>query len=269
MGLNTYAFNQNFVRYANADADGSGDTRKNVNDVVETPWQYSLFKNDGAAVNLAGAFSCRDSSDNFCYVDRDWIWLENGETGASRTVAITNDNGDTFTACYGTSGSTCDVNSIGAPTSSNAYIGLVKSDGSLYIFDPAITMNAQTIGTGAFTATASISYTGKNSFNDIPWQYSVDSGTNWTTGSTNTAAIWRMLPIENGTSFTDGTDTYVVKIVGSEKIMQTVAASNCTALDMSGIIDPVYSGSDFPTINIGSEPVLLEKPRVIDGVLQF
>lgn len=260
----TYTFNKNFVHYADA-STGNNDKCLDINSTTSNIWRYKLFNEDGSNVNINGGFSCTygvNQTDNHCYVNRNWAWFGDKQTGTNRPATIYDrQSGQDYKVCYGASGDEC--NSTANATTNNQYIGLVG-----YSFDPAIKMQSKTVDSKNFTAT----YQGNSSFYGIPWQCYKDNNWIFSLG-TNCEGIdkWRMLPINDGEQFTAVSDdkTYRIKRASSESQMKAATDTNsCNSLPLANVSDPGYTSSDIENLNIGDAPTVDTVPKVIDGVVQ-
>lgn len=143
----------------------------------------------------------------------------------------------------------------------------VSSGGTYLAFEQPLSVK-YTRTAGGVTSTYFLQYAGFGELQGIPGKcVDRDSGVDTACGPDT-----RWIPefsIPAGTNVIDGsnnTTEYIIKPLEMEQRMQSVAASNCSALTLTSYTLPDLSGYTDP--NIGAEPTVTDAPAVIGGVLQ-
>ncbi|MDH5447025.1 MAG: hypothetical protein OEY52_15870 [Gammaproteobacteria bacterium] len=265
IGANAYvmSFNSNHVNIKkNSDAAACSDRTS----LTEYVYDYNIYdQSTGARKNLTGPFQCTyDSSGTTkqCYIGPYGAWYEGGETNIT---SVTHSDGTVYS---GITYDSTDANNDGF------YITVPG-----YTFSPPIVFAKSDQVTTVQTAMSNntyLEYYGENSLYGLPWLCSTD-GVSYVDSSTNSctgAKYWRpSAKLANGTVLTDtGSTSYVVKAAQSMKVMGTVASSNCSTLDVTGVgaSYPALTSSDITAVSFtwDDKPTVTASPKVIDGVVQ-
>jgi hypothetical protein len=162
------------------------------------------------------------------------------------------------------------------PNTWNKFSGLRNSAGYVQ-FDAPLALSYAVPSTGVSVRYASanlvLQYNGFGDLQGVPGKC-VDPGTNAVVpcngnGSTRWVAAF---VIPEGSTLSDGSNSYYVKPLEQELRLKNVPASNCSALALPTIADidmPGQSGFVDPRNTNGPMPDVTGAPRVIQGVLQY
>lgn len=272
IGIDTYglSFNSSNVNIQKNSDSAVCNDRTTLTEYVHG---YNIYDSTtGAKKTLSGPFQCTytasDATTKQCYIGPYGAWYEGGSADAG-TTTVTHENGTPY------SGITYDPNDDGTNGAANDGQYIVVPN---YTFSPPVIFEKSIQDSTVISSMGDalfLEYFGEGSLYGLPWSCSTD-GVSFVanTGSNcSGASYWRPAQkLADATPLTDGTDSYVTKAATSQKVMASVASSNCSTLDVSGTAAtyPALTSGDITTVSVtwADKPTVTAAPTVIDGVVQ-